>query len=554
MKSALFILMLLSLSGTVAVAQPAPAPKASPSTSTRPATSGGARAGIVLPPEKSQPLKMPKFDKAPVIDGKLDDEIWKQATVLKDFYQVQPGDNIAPSKPTEVMLGYDSKFIYVAFHCYDEPDKVRATIPKRDNIWNDDYVGILFDTFNDGRKAYEFDFSPLGIQADGIWTDGQGEDFNPDIVMESKGLVTSDGWTVEAAIPFKSLRYVAGKDKLWGAHFWRRIKRFNNELDMWMPLNRDISSWLAQEGHLSGLEGISTERTLELIPSLTLSETGKRKATLTSDQVTAGMKDPGRFVNEPVKFDPGLTGKFSITPNVTLDFAINPDFAQVESDQLVVTANQRFPIFFSEKRPFFLEGIDIFNTQIAAVHTRTIIDPDYAVKLTGKVNRNTFGLLLASDNGPGNFSPEERLTANPRFVDKNASVGILRLKHDIGKKDSFIGFLGTYRRFVDRYGELGGFDSRFRINKQTTFSAQALVTHSRRNFFYPDLGQSLDRAENAFIYATDYNMSGRHFGYEYSTVGRTRYYRADVGFNRRTNTNNHNFFIQYRSEPKPKAR
>src|SRR2546425_102119 len=342
-------------------------------------TSRTGKPALVLPPEKSNPIKMPRFDKPPVIDGKLDDEIWKQATVLKDFYQIQPGDNIAPSKPTEVMLGYDSKFLYVAFHCYDEPDKVRANIPKRDNIFDDDYVGILFDTFNDSRKAYEFDFNPLGVQADGIWTDGQGEDFNPDIVMESKGIVTADGWTVEVAIPFKSLRYVAGKDKLWGAHFWRRIKRFNNELDMWMPINRDISRWLGQEGHLAGLEGISTERTLELIPSLTLSETGKRKATLTSYQVSAGMKDPGRFVNEPVKFDPGLTGKFSITPNVTLDFAINPDFAQVESDQLVITANQRFPIFFSEKRPFFLEGIDIFNTQIAAVHTRAIIDPDYAV-------------------------------------------------------------------------------------------------------------------------------------------------------------------------------
>src|SRR5256714_5044605 len=554
MKEILFTLALLVLMAMVAVAQPAPAAKASPSSATKPATTGGGKSAIVLPPEKSQPLKMPKFDKPPTIDGKLDDDVWKNAAVLKDFYQIQPGDNIAPSKPTEVMLGYDSKFIYVAFHCYDEPDKVRSTIQKRDNIFNDDYVGILFDTFNDGRKAYEFDFSPLGIQADGIWTDGQGEDFNPDIVMESKGLVTSDGWTVEAAIPFKSLRYVAGKDKLWGAHFWRRIKRFNNELDMWMPINRDISSWLAQEGHLAGLEGISTERTLELIPSLTLSETGKREATLSSAAVSAGQLDHGKFVNEPIKFDPGLTGKYSITPNVTLDFAINPDFAQVESDQLVVTANQRFPIFFSEIRPFFLEGIDIFNTAIAAVHTRTIIDPDFAVKLTGKIDRNTFGLMVASDNGPGNFSPEEQLTANPRLIGKNASIGVLRLKHDIGKKDSFIGFLGTYRRFVDQYNELGGLDTRLRINKVTTFSAQALLTHSRRNFFYPDAGKTLDRAENGFIYATDYNMAGRHFGYEYSTVGRTRYYRADGGFNRRTNTNNHNLFVRYNSEPRPKAK
>src|SRR5712671_7180971 len=433
MKNTLLLPIVLFLSSMVAFAQPAPSTSATPSVTTKDQTSAAksgsaAKPALVIPPEKAQPVRMPRFDKVPVIDGKLDDEIWKQAAVLKDFDQVQPGDNIAPSKPTEVFLGYDSKFLYVAFHCYDEPDKVRANIPKRDNIFDDDYVGILFDTFNDHRKAYEFDFSPLGIQADGIWTDGQGEDFNPDIVMESKGLVTPDGWTVEAAIPFKSLRYVAGKDKLWGAHFWRRIKRFNNELDMWMPINRDISSWLAQEGHLAGLEGISTERTLELIPSLTLSETGKRKAPVTLAQISEG----GRFVNEPIKFDPGLTGKYSITPTVTLDFAVNPDFAQVESDQLVVQANQRFPIFFPEKRPFFLEGIDIFRTPIQAVHTRAIIDPDLAIKLTGKLGRNTFGLLLARDNAPGNFTEDERQDASTRptiarFLNKNAYIGILRL-------------------------------------------------------------------------------------------------------------------------------
>jgi len=535
---------------------PSPEPVATPSsetTATKTSPPAG-RGNVLLPPEKTQPVRMTKFETPPTIDGRLDDEVWKTAAVLKDFYQVQPGENIAPSKPTKVMLGYDAKFIYIAFYCYDEPGKVRANIAKRDNIWNDDYVGILFDTFNDSRKAYEFDFNPLGIQADGTWTDSQGEDFNPDVVMESKGMVTSDGWTVEIAIPFKSLRYVAGKDKLWGAHFWRRIKRFNNELDMWMPINRNISGWLVQEGHLSGLEGISTERTLELIPSLTLSETGRRKATLTPAQLNAGMLDPGHFANEPIKFDPGLTGKYTITPNVTLDFALNPDFAQVEADQLVVTANQRFPIFFPEKRPFFLEGVDIFNSQIAAVHTRTIVDPDYAVKLTGKVGRNTFGLLAASDNAPGNFTDEEvlNLNVNPRVVGKNASVGVLRLKHDVGSKDSFIGFLGTYRRFVDQYNQLGGFDSRFRINKQTTFSAQALVTHSRELFFYPDVGRNLDSVQNGFIYATDYNMSGRNWGYEYSTVGRTRYYRSDVGFNRRTNTNNQNLFVRYNANPHPK--
>lgn len=516
------------------------------------------KAALTLPPEKANPVKATLFTKPPVIDGKLDDEVWATAVVLKDFYQIQPGDNLIPENRTEVRLGYDSRFLYIAFHCFDDPAKVRANIPKRDNVWDDDYVGILFDTFNDQRRAYEFDFNPLGVQADGIWTEGQGEDMSLDLVLESKGILTEDGYTIEVALPFKSLRYVAGKDKLWGMHFWRRTKRFNNSLDMWIPMDRDKNSWLAQAGHLTGLEGLSTERTLELIPSLTVSETGKRKPALPFN-ARAGTADPGRFVNEPVELDPGLTGKYTLTPTVTLDFTLNPDFAQVESDQLVVTANQRFPIFFEEKRPFFLEGIDIFSTQVSAVHTRAIIDPDVAVKLTGKVNRNTFGLLLASDNGPGNFSVDDR--TNPdvfpgiqRLVDKNASVGILRLKRDIGKSDSYVGFLTTYYRFVDKYNELGGFDGRFRIDKQTTFSWQVLGTHSRHPFFFPEEGELRDSKQNGFTYALDYNQSGRNFGHEFSMSGRTRYYVADVGFNRRPNTNSPNWFIRYNSEPKPKAK
>ena len=569
MKSSLIAVALLLVSLTAAYSQtqppqssasatpvsspevkPADAPTTTTSTTVPPATLRPAPGAPVLPPEKANPVRLPRFAKPPVIDGKLDDEVWKSSVVLKDFYQIQPGDNIAPSKLTEVFVGYDERFLYVAFHCYDEPDKVRANIPKRDDIFNDDYVGILFDTFNDKRKAYEFDFNPQGVQADGIWTTGMGEDFSLDVVLESKGSVTTDGWVVEAAIPFKSIRYNAGKDTLWGVHFWRRIKRFNNELDMWMPISRDNSNWLAQAGHFTGFEGISTERTLELIPSLTISETGKRKAPITASQLAAG----GRFVNEPIKLDPGLTGKYSLTSKVTLDFAINPDFAQVESDQLVVTANQRFPILFTEKRPFFLEGIDIFQTQIFAVHTRNIIDPDFAVKLTGKVNRNTFGLLLASDNGPGNFGEDERPFANPRLVDKNAIDGILRLKHDIGKSDSFIGFLGTYNRFVDKYNYLGGLDSRFRVNKVTTFSGQFLITRSRHNFFFPEEGVTKDSKQNGFIYAVDYNNDARHFGYDISSVGRTLYYTSDLGFNRRPNTINHNGFFRYNSEPKPKAK
>jgi phage tail protein X len=515
----------------------------------------GTRAAVALPPEKAKPARLNKFEKPPLIDGKLDDEAWQGATVFKDFYQINPGDNIEPSKPTIVMAGYDAKFLYFGFHCFDEPDKIRATIAKRDRVFGEDNVRLFLDTFNDQRKAYVLGFNPLGVQQDGILTEGGGTDFSVDIVMESKGMLTTDGYVIEVAIPFKSLRYEAGKDKLWGFHVWRNIDRFNDEIDSWMPISRDRSGMMNQAGHLTGLDGISTERTLELIPSLTLSETGKRFATLTSAALEAnpGLTDPGRFVNQPLKFDPGLTARFGITPTVTLDLALNPDFAQVEADQTVVTANQRFPIFFEEKRPFFLEGIDIFRTPLSAVHTRAIVDPDLAVKLTGKRGRNTFGLLVASDNAPGNFNGDERLDPdNLRFLNKNAYIGVLRLKRDVGRENT-IGILATTYNFIEKHNQLGGFDGRFRLNRQTTFEFQALGTTSRRFFFDPELDQSIYRTGNGFAYAYNLNNEGRHFGYGIAGVGRTRDYRADVGFTRRTNTNNHEGFVNYTTEPKPKA-
>src|ERR1043166_3527511 len=250
---------------------------------------------LVIPPEKLKPVVVPRFEKPPTVDGKLDDEVWKSAALFKDFVQTNPGDNIAPSKPTEVMIGYDAKTLYIAFHCFDEPDKIRATVAKRDDIFNEDNFRIYLDTFNDQRRAYILGWNPLGIQADGIMTEGSGTDFSVDIVMESKGMITSDGWPLEVAIPFKSLRYEAGKGKLWGIHVFRNIDRFNDEFDSWMPNSRDISSQLSQEGHLTGLENISTERTLEIIPSVTVSETGKRVSALSAIQQAAipAPLDPG---------------------------------------------------------------------------------------------------------------------------------------------------------------------------------------------------------------------------------------------------------------------
>ena len=558
MKMALLLLALL-LAGAGASVRAQPSPDPAKNAETKGDDKAGAKKETTLPPEKAQPVRLVRFDKAPVIDGKLDDEIWKQATVLRDFYQTSPGDNIQASKPTEMMIGYDAKFLYFAFHCYDEPDKVRATVAKRDNIFNEDNVRVFLDTFNDQRRAYVLGFNPYGVQQDGILTDGLGTDYNVDIVMESKGIMTPDGWTVEVAIPFKSLRYEAGKDKLWGFHVWRNIDRFNDEVDSWMPNSRDNSSFLNQAGHLTGLDNISTERQLEIIPSLTLSESARRVRTIPKSDVAANalLYDPGRIVNEPLKLDPGLTAKFGITPTVTLDLAINPDFAQVEADQTVVTANQRFPIFFPEKRPFFLEGIDIFQTTISAVNTRTIVDPDVAVKLTGKRGRNTFGLMLASDNAPGNFSVDERndpelLPDIQRFLDKNAYIGVLRLKRDVGR-DSSIGLLATTYNFIENHNQLAGFDGRFRIDQQTVMSFQVLGTTSRRYFYDPNIDDSIYRTGNGLGYRFRYEKNGRHFSWNYDAQGFTRDYRSDVGFLRRLNTNRQGLFAQYASEPKPKA-
>jgi len=525
---------------------------------------------IKLPLEKSQPQPISRFEQPPIIDGNLNEKVWLHAVVLKEFYQTQPGDNLAPSYPTELLLGYDSKNLYIAFRAFDDPRQVRATVAKRDDIQDDDTVQIYLDTFNDQRRAYFFFFNPFGIQQDGILTEATGEDYSVDVVFESKGVLTDFGYVVEAAIPFSSLRYEAGKGKLWGIQSIRRIKHANNEQNSWMPLFRDKSGFLSKEGHITGLEGISTERTLELIPSATVSETGKRgrAVSLVALSNNPSLVDAGRFVNQPIGLDLGLTAKLGITPSITLDLALNPDFAQVEADQPVVTVNQRFPIFFAEKRPFFLEGIDIFQTLEPVVHTRTIIDPSIAIKLSGKRARNSFGVLLASDKAPGSFGPGERESslfdyqqclainlntlgacADPRrFFDKSAAIGIVRMKHDLGEENN-LGFILTDYSFIEKHNVLAGFDGRFRVDPQTHFSFQVLGTTSRRYFYDADLNKNIYRTGNALGYFAQYEKATRHFNLALQGKGRMPDYRADLGFTQRTNTNSFDLRNTYNSEP-----
>jgi hypothetical protein len=527
---------------------------------------GARKSGVVVPPEKAGPITIPKIAAQLVIDGKPDEDSWKTAAVFKDFYQTYPGDNTPASKPTEVYVMYDEKHLYVAFKCFDERDKVRATVAKRDEVFGEDNVRMWLDTYNDQRRAYVLGFNPFGVQQDGIYTEGQGPDFSVDIVMESKGVIEEWGWSVEVKIPFKSLRYSAGKGKLWGFNVARNIDRFNDEFDQWLPDDRNVSGFLIKHGKITGLDGIKWERTLEVAPSITLSETGLRKRTIplsTARQFgydpifyPVGVIDPGRFVNDPAKYDIGVNLKYTITPNVTLDAAINPDFAEIEADAPVVTANQRFPIFFQEKRPFFLEGKDVFDAPLQPFYSRTIVDPDIAVKLTGKVGKNSFGFLAASDNAPGNYSEDERgdpgiLPGIRDFVDKNAYFGVLRVKRDMGAENN-VGFFATARVFPKNRNFVGGFDGKFKLDPKTVMTFQVLGTHSRKNFYNPDEDRGQYRTGNGFGYVWNLDYTADTHGWFFEALGRTRDYRADSGFTRRVDTNSIFFINRWSTKSKPK--
>ncbi len=542
---------------------------------------------VEVPAEKRLPINIPKITSNIVVDGKVDEALWKDAAVFKDFYQTSPGDNTAASKPTEVLMMYDEKYLYVAFKCWDEKDKIRATIAKRDNVFGEDNVRMWLDTYNDQKRAYVFGFNPHGVQQDGIYTEGQGADFSVDIVMESKGVIEDWGWSVEVKIPFKSLRYAIGKGKNWGFNAARNIDRLNDEFDQWLPDDRNVSGFLIKHGKITGLDGIKFEKTLEVVPSITVSETGRRERTIPRYLLTNNSVDPGRFVNHPVKTDIGVTMKYTLTPSITLDAAYNPDFAEIEADAAVVTANQRFPIYFEEKRPFFLEGADIFRSPLQVFYSRNIVDPDLALKLSGKQGRTSFGFLTAIDKAPGNYAEDDRNdpSVRPRideFLDKKAMFAVVRLKQDVGKENN-IGFFGTYRSFPEQKNLVAGFDGRFKFTPKMTSQFQVVGSHSRRCTFEYDFEPTLNPTQalsnqqtcggGSFGGVTQLgspynryrtgNGIGYYFNLDYTTEkhgwfmevgGRSKQYRADSGFTRRVNANFAFFYNRFATKSDAKKK
>jgi len=340
-------------------------------------------------------FEIPRIDQTPTIDGQLDEPAWQRATRLTGFSEYRPVDGQKASDQTEVLIWYSPSALHFGIIAHDSsPGSIRATNADRDNIGLDDSVRIYLDTFNDRRRAFIFGVNPLGVQEDGVQTEGSfnagralgvngSVDLSPDYQFDSKGRVTSDGYVVEVRIPFKSLRYPSLTGATWGVNILRKTQRTGRE-DTWTDARR-VASFLAQSGQMAGLSEVQRGVVTEVQPFVTGAANGTR-----TDATTFSRSSP--------EVSTGANLRLGFT-NTSVDATLNPDFSQVESDAAQVTVNERFALFFAEKRPFFLEGIELFATPNQLVYTRRIVDPIGGGKVTGKIGKTGFAVLSALDQG-----------------------------------------------------------------------------------------------------------------------------------------------------------
>jgi hypothetical protein len=366
------------------------------------------------------------------------------------------------SEKTIAYSTYDSENLYFAFKCYSkEPDKIQATMTKRDNIFNEDWVIIMLDSYNDRQSAYEFIVNPYGVQGDLVMKDN-GDDASPDFIWESAGRKTSKGYNVEMAIPLKSIRFQPGERVEMGVYFGRHIPS-KSEKGLYPSFSPGKGDFLNQMGNIV-FKDLDYDRTYELLPSIT-----KNYQLANQDGVLK--KD----LNEN---NLGLTAKVGLTPTLTLDASYNPDFSQVEADAAQVDANLRSSIYYREKRPFFMEGSEKFElagTGHASaiqkiVHTRTIIDPKAGLKLTGKLGKsNSISAILASDESP-KYNQEE--------INQNAYFGILRYKRLL-RKGNHIGGIYSSRFLEDGYNQVLGLDSKIQLTGKMSIEGNSLYSATK---------------------------------------------------------------------------
>ena len=478
-----------------------------------------------------------RTDTPPTIDGRLDDMVWQTAARITNFVQSQPQDGAPASEASDVYIAYDSSNIYLAFHAhYEDPSIMRSNRSDRDQAGrSDDIFSVYFDPFSDQQRAYVFSVNGYGVQDDSIlgsrssggggggggrrggggFRGGGGGvprgDSSWDTLFTSGGQIVDDGFTAELAIPFKSLRYpTRGTDTAhnWGFQIVRRI-RDKDETVVWSPVSRDIAGFLPQMGMLSGMTGLSTSRNLEFQPTFT----GVQFGTLNTET--------GRVVSGDPKPEGGINVKYGVTSNLTADFTLNPDFSQIESDRPQVEVNQRFALYFPELRPFFLEGAEIFNIPgpFTTVHTRTIVDPLYGAKLTGKAGKTTIGVLYTNDQAPGNVSD----SLDPAF-EQSAQTFVGRVRYDL-YAESYIGAIVTDRQFLNSHSRLAGVDSNFRVGNTHSLGIRAMGTDHR---------DQEGSNKNGYFLDVFMRKNGRNLSYTAATYQLSPDFKTDVGFVRRT--------------------
>ena len=313
-------------------------------------------------------LRIPRVSRAPKLDDFLTGIPREAEACITDFRQYEPGDAVPASQETSAFLSYDDKNLYVVFVCMDQPGKVRARMAKREDIESDDKVAVNLDTFHDHQHCYSFRVNPLGVQLDGIFTEGQGSDDSYDMLWHSEGRLYDKGYVVWIAIPFKSLRFPRTEVQGWGIALGRSIRR-NNEMSCWPYLTQRIESYLQQFANMEGLERISPGRNMQLIPYWVSSRTRF---------LNPAAADGPAFQTD-MEVRPGLDAKFVLRDALTFDVALNPDFSQVESDEPQVMINQRFEVFFPEKRPFFIENAGFFRPPLNCFFRAALWTPNLAL-------------------------------------------------------------------------------------------------------------------------------------------------------------------------------
>jgi len=404
-------------------------------------------------------LVIPKLSHAPKIDGVLDNPIWDQeALKIENFVQLSPKEKGVPSERTVAYLGYDEKNLYMAFRCFDsEVRKLRASVTNRDNCLDDDWIIVFLDTFNEKRRAFSFFVNPLGVQMDAMRMEEGGNDnmdTSWDTVFESDGKIDDQGYTVEMAVPFKSLRFPDKDEKIWNLVLGRNIPR-KGEIIIWPEMSRHIPGLLSQGTEFSIPGWVVRGKNLEVMPIVT------------------SLKREGQGLD----FQPGVNLKYGMSSDFTLDFTLNPDFSHIEADAPQIDVNLRYALRYPEKRPFFLEGMEIFRfPEIEMVYTRRITDPAAGVKATGKIGRVTYGVLSAYDT-----SPTESLWdvhGGVQNTDQNALFNIVRLKTDVFK-ESYLGFCLTDKEIDGTFNRVAGLDGQFKLKNKYFINFQAIGSKTR---------------------------------------------------------------------------